>query len=216
MGFGLNALKTLLSYLRHIVEQGITVTIQFSETGERKFKVKPDGFRPSWIVIHHSLSADGNVRNWDAIKKYHMSYRHNGKIITRELYELKKAQGEDGLEIPFRDVGYHFCIENVNGNLEVLPGRLIGESGAHAPGFNGNSVAICLIGNYDNEPPSVDRLSLVASLCRQLQLEYKIPRDQVIGHRETYGKPGAPPLPAQKTCPGKLFDLDKLRAVLRD
>lgn len=191
--------------------------VPLGKTVNRKFQVKPGGFKPKWIVVHHSFSSDGEIRNWDAIRKYHMSYRSNGNIITEEEYNFKQGRGEGGLQKPWADIGYHFGIENVNGKLEVLTGRLIGESGAHATGkdpydFNKISVGICLIGNYDNDPPSEDRLKLVASLCRQLQLEYGIPRDQVIGHRETFVKRG---VPVEKSCPGRMFDMEAFRSRLR-
>ena len=37
-----------------------------------------------WIVIHHSAGKDGSTYDWPGIKKYHMSYRHDGQIITKE------------------------------------------------------------------------------------------------------------------------------------
>ena len=36
------------------------------------------------IIIHHSATPDGLVNDWDGIRKYHMSYRYNGNIITKE------------------------------------------------------------------------------------------------------------------------------------
>ena len=43
----------------------------------------------------------------------------------------------------WRDVGYHFVIRR-DGEIEI--GRLLDEVGAHAKGFNLNSVGTCLIG----------------------------------------------------------------------
>lgn len=208
--------RAIWKYLRDIfLARGVIVAVEIEKTGEEKFKMKPGGFKPKWIILHHSLSEDNQVRNWDAIRKYHMSYRYRGVIVTEDQYQMLVNANETGLEKPSRDVGYHFGIENVNGKLEVLPGRQIGEVGAHAFGFNDKSVGICLVGNYDTESPSNDRLFILANLCRQLQLEYSIPRDQVIGHRETYALL-TPPQPAIKTCPGSKFDLEKFRERLRD
>lgn len=187
-----------------------------TETGYWDFKVKSGGFKPRWIVLHHSFSADGDTRNWDAIRKYHMSYRYKGEIINFDQYlAYLHANQLEGLEKPWMNIGYHFGIENVNGKLEVLPGREIGEIGAHAHGFNDKSIGICLVGNYDLDPPSEDRLFTLASLCRQLQIEFGISRDQVIGHRETYGRLD-PPQPVAKTCPGSQFNLETFRARLRE
>lgn len=184
-------------------------------TGYTKLDKQIGGFKPTWIVLHHSFSADGTTRNWDDIRRYHMSYRYKGEVISADTYHFLEDKREPGLESPWTDIGYNLGIENVNGTLTVLPGRPIGAIGAHALGFNARSVGICLVGNYDIDPPSEDRLALLASTCRQIQFEFGIPRDQVIGHRETYGKLN-PPKPIQKTCPGSQFDLEKFRARLRD
>ena len=37
-----------------------------------------------YILIHHSATVDGDVNDWDAIKKYHMSWRYQGNIITEK------------------------------------------------------------------------------------------------------------------------------------
>lgn len=177
--------------------------------------VKPDGFKPKWIVIHHSMSVDGTTRDWDAIRKYHMSWRYNGEIISQAKYNDLFEQGKTvGLEVPWKDVGYHFGIEKLDDKYVVLPGRKIGEIGAHAQGFNARSVGICCVGNFDKEAPSPELIYVLKSLCRQLQIEFAIPQDQVIGHRETYALL-EPPQPVAKTCPGSMFDLDKLRSQLR-
>lgn len=178
--------------------------------------VKPDGFRPKWIVIHHSSSSDGATRDWDGIRKYHMSYRYQGEIISQGQWDNYMRDGKTiGLEVPWRDVGYHFGIEDVNGVLQVMTGRKIGDIGAHAQGFNSRSVGICCVGNFDKVAPSTELIFILKSLCRQLQIEFGIPRDQVIGHRETFGMPDCPPAPSPKTCPGRMFDMDSFRSVLR-
>lgn len=181
-------------------------------TGYSQFNMKKNGFKPTWIVIHHSYSDDNQTRNWDSIRTYHMSYRHNGEIITEEEYAKLLTEDAKGLEKPWDNIGYHFGIENVYGKLTVLPGRQIGEVGAHAKGFNDKSIGICLVGNYDIEPPSKDRVDVLSGLCRNLQIEFKIPRDHVISHHETFTYQGIKP---PKTCPGLSFDMDNFRKSLR-
>lgn len=216
VGFGTSVLSAIYGFLRRIGEQGVQVSVPFDTTGDVEFKVKLGGFKPSWIVLHHSFSADRRTRNWDSIRAYHMSYRYQGEIITFEEYvKYLTTSCVIGLEKPWRDIGYNFGIENVDGKITVLNGREIGEVGAHATGFNDKSIGICLIGNYDLEEPSEERLYVMSHLCRQMQLQFGIPRDQVIGHRETYRKL-TPPMPVAKSCPGTLFDLEKFRARLRD
>ncbi len=190
------------------------MSLPTEKTGYEKLEKLPNGFKPSWIVIHHSFTEDKQVRDWDSIRKYHMSYRHNGEIISQIEYDRLLTMGASGLEKPWSDVGYNFGIERVGETLELLNGRPIGAVGAHAKGFNDRSVGICLVGNFDKTPPDEERLSFLSGLCRQIQIEFGIPRDQVIGHRETFGKL-TPPQPVAKTCPGTAFNLDAFRARLR-
>jgi N-acetylmuramoyl-L-alanine amidase len=111
----------------------------------------------------------------------------------------------------WQDIGYHYGIENVNGTLMVLPGRSIEKDGAHALGFNRNGIGICLVGNYDIEAPSPERLAILRKLVLGLMNTYRIPADNVIGHRETYIARG---VKAEKTCPGSQFDMNKFRKSL--
>lgn len=71
--------------------------------------------------------------------------------------------------------------------------------------MNQLAIGICVVGNYDDAPPSPERIDLLSSLIRDLQYAYKIPKDNVIGHRDY-----AP----YKTCPGKSFALDMIRDFL--
>jgi len=185
-------IQDFVSFLRISGIQYVGWTFGFKWTGWRSTVIwneKKVGFKPTWIVIHHSWTKDGSVKDWDAIKRYHIET--NG----------------------WNDIGYQIGIEKVGDKYEVLPGREIGEVGAHAKGFNAKSIGICLVGNFDSAPPSDEQLYLLASVCRELQRKYKIFRDQVIGHRETYILLNEP---VQKSCPGKMFDLDKFRARLLD
>lgn len=144
--------------------------------------------RWKYVVIHHSYSSDDHTtRNWDAIRKYHVQTNR------------------------WKDIGYHYGIERVNGSLEVLYGRPLSKDGAHAIGFNRNGIGICMVGNYNLEPPSEDRLYMLESLVRNLMKDHGIAAHNVIGHRETYFLRG---VKQEKTCPGALFCMDTFRSRL--
>lgn len=208
---------SLLAALRRaIAEHGLSIHFsrKISETGYRKWAERRNGVKPSWIVIHHSFSADkSTIRDWVGIRKFHMSWRFNGDIISPERANDLVRQGRQGVLAPWRDIGYHFGIEMVEGALAVQNGRAIGDIGAHAEGFNAKSIGICVVGNFDAAPPSDQQIFLLAGLCRQLQREFSIPREQVIGHRDTFTARGVPVL---KSCPGQQFSLEALRARLID
>ena len=85
------------------------------------------------------------------------------------------------------------------------------KDGAHAIGFNRNGIGICLIGNYDFDPPSEDRMRILRRLVVGLMNQNGIPADNVLGHRETFTARG---VKIEKTCPGSQFDMKKFRASL--
>lgn len=197
----------------------VKITVPLS-SGYKKYPISATGPKPIGIVIHHSLSEDRSVRDWDGLRNYHKSYRHNGEIITKEQYEtLKKNRYAYGLERPWKDIGYHVGIEQVNGQYEIQKGRPIRSRGAHTLGqdargksFNRHYIGVCVVGNFDNEPPSESCLFLLRSVCRDLQSMFGISTEHIVGHRETFAIRG---LPTEKSCPGHRFDMAQFREGLK-
>jgi len=116
------------------------------------------------------------------------------------------------------DIGYQYVILNgqvkpdyylacCNGSVEI--GRTIdgdrnvetGESGAHAYGYNGTSLGVCLIGK---EEFTSEQLGATLNLVRDLQQKFEIDTDDVIGHYE---------INAAKSCPN--VDMVYLRGILK-
>lgn len=188
-----------------------TVSRPINRTGYRKYRKGRGDMHPKWIVIHHSATPDGQTYDFESMKKYHMSYRHEGKTISHQEANKLVASGQK-VTRPWRTIGYHLVVEEVKGNVEVIQGRNFNEEGAHALGFNDKSIGICIVGNYDKEPPTETKIFKGASLCRNLMREFNIPVDQVIGHRETFAKLNKS---VQKTCPGSAFDMDLFRNRLK-
>ena len=139
---------------------------------------------PDSLMIHHSLTADSGSVSWSAIRRYHVE------------------------TLKWRDVGYHYGIERIGDRVEILVGRMLGESGAHCRqgGMNRYSVGICLVGNFDEQPPPDESWAAAVRLARSLQEVLGIPRDRVFGHRE---------FAAYKTCPGTMFSMQDFRDELR-
>jgi N-acetylmuramoyl-L-alanine amidase len=142
---------------------------------------------PTHIVIHHSLTKDGQTVSWGAIRKYHTDPNGIYKMI---------------------DIGYHYGIELVGDRHEVLVGRMMNETGAHCreEGMNRRSLGICCIGNFDIAEPPFIQLELLIKLVNSLMDCFDIPRANVKRHRDyaTY-----------KSCPGWLFPWDSFLARLR-
>lgn len=166
------------------------------------------------IVIHHSLTKDGIVADIGAIREYHMSWRYDGKIISRDQAQIYKTRGLK-VEAPWAAIGYHWILENINGAIEVLQGRPCDDDGAHCKDLNMNSagIGICLVGNFDVSVPSIGIWVKLKDLTRWLMKIYGIPAVNVLGHREVQAKAGVPKS-AQKTCPGILFPMDNFRDSL--
>jgi N-acetylmuramoyl-L-alanine amidase len=140
----------------------------------------------SWshIVIHHSLTKDSGSVSWGAIRKYHV--------------EVNK----------WKDIGYHFGVELVGDGYEVLVGRPETSEGAacYQQGMNKRGIQVCCVGDYDSVAPPDKMLEiLVDRLLIPLCFRYSIVPANIQGH-EVYA--------TYKSCPGKLFDMDKLRGLV--
>lgn len=116
--------------------------------------------RPKFIIIHHSLTEDGQTVSWGAIRRYHTA-----------------VQG-------WRDIGYHYGIELVGDYYEVILGRFPDENGAHCLGANDKSLGICCVGNFDLAPPPDRQWQLCLQLVREIMQIYNIAPGNVFGHRE--------------------------------
>ena len=98
------------------------------------------------------------------------------------------------------DIGYHWVIKR-NGTIEI--GREESVIGAHAKGFNSDSIGICLIGGIDNDDKSDANFTLnqYMSLMSLIDsIKNRHPIDTVIGHRDV----------SSKDCP--CFDVQALLA----
>lgn len=140
--------------------------------------------KPTNIIIHCSATKDSGTVSWGAIRDYH------------------KNKG-------WSDIGYHFGVELVGDEYEILAGRMADKQGAHcrAGGMNNRSIGVCCVGDYDNENPPEEMIKKCLVLTRYLMRTYGIKSDRVLGHRE---------LEPAKTCPGAKFDMELFRAMLRE
>ncbi len=163
--------------------------------------------RPEYIIIHHSLTSDGREVSWNAIRNYHMNWKYEGNIITRdEAYKLI-GQGVKGIQPPWRNIGYHGGIELVGDRYEFFMGRVWDEPGAHCPkdGMNGKSLGICFVGNFDNNAVHDEQWNLGITVLRFIKRLYNIQTNKIYGHGEWSH---------DKTCPGTKFDMNRLRSSL--
>lgn len=113
---------------------------------------------------------------------------------TRPDMDVGRAEIESWhLYRGFAAIGYHFVIRQ-DGTVE--PGRPLDHEGAHARGYNDESVGICLVGGLDNYGQPSDDYSPEQweSLERTLRfLKCVFPSAEVLGHRDLPG--------VAKACP---------------
>jgi N-acetyl-anhydromuramyl-L-alanine amidase AmpD len=145
--------------------------------------------RDRWecIVIHHSATDFGGAARFD---KGH------------------RAKGWD-------ELGYHFVIGNGSdtrdGLVEVGPRWTEQRHGAHCRSpedyYNEHGIGICLVGNFDEGPPSPAQQRSLTKLVRYLCRTYGIPANRVYTHGG---------VTHQTRCPGSHFDLKALRKSIRN
>lgn len=168
------------------------------------------------IVVHCSATADGDglyrgprgarasktpasiIDGWHAERGFKRSHP-NAQHWNPEL----------------QHIGYHFVI-SCDGSF--LTGRSDEEPGAHAQGYNANSLGVCLTGTDKFTPAQFSRLAeLLTWLGKQHRIPLRYPnrvggvlRDGVCGHRDLSpdqnGSGRAEPFEWLKTCPG--FDVE--------
>ena len=112
----------------------------------------------NFIVIHHSNG--GNDVDF-SVEDIHRMHRN----------------------IDYAGCGYHFVIRK-NGTIER--GRPEWAVGAHAEGFNSDSIGICFSGDFQRSYPSDAQIAACVELLRDLCNGYDIPCDRkhILGHRE--------------------------------
>ena len=163
------------------------------------------------IVIHHSATKDGNLNDWEGIRKFHTSYRLNGDIISKDKARELTDLGEKRIVKPWTDIGYHFGLERVGGDLQVQVGRPLSKTGAHAVGFNHTHIGVCIVGNFDKAAPEKEVLDCAARLVRNIMYTFRLSHQAILGHRETFALRG---VPVEKTCPGTLWDMTEFRQLV--
>jgi hypothetical protein len=126
------------------------------------------------IIFHHSLSDFGDV---DIIRQWH-------------------------IDRGFVDIGYHFVVP-LSGSLQS--GRKLQLIGAHAgtprPSRNGDSIGVCLVGNFANTPPTDSQINECARLYHDLCRAYSIKLTIEYHHEQ---------------CPGVLLDRAAFTKTLYD
>ena len=153
---------------------------------------------PEYIVIH-TAAFNGEDCDRDLIDQWHRARKWNG-------------------------IGYHFVILNnkhsskPDGTVEY--GRPKNIQGAHIKGLNSRSVGICCVGHGDKSDFTSKQYESLYKLIKELMVEFSVPVEKVIGHREVNNLVDAGEVSTQyrtsKTCPGNKVDMNLIRQYLEE
>lgn len=143
-----------------------------------------------YLVLHHSGGDQGSVESLDA------------------LHRLRRDQFGN----PWAGIGYHFVIGNGQG---MIDGRVAATfrwqqqlHGAHARSRRHNrlGLGICLIGDFEEQPPTPRQLSSTQKLLELLLTRLDISRHNILRHSDI----------AATRCPGRLLPFEELIDSLAD
>ena len=143
-----------------------------------------------YIVLHHTASTSGSV----------------------ESIHAEHSQRSDSDGNPWRGIGYHFVIGNgdgmPDGAIEPTFRWYDQSSGAHAGVglYNDYGVGVCLIGNFEEAPPTARQLAAVKQLVSALKGTCSIDAGGVVRHGDIKAT----------ACPGKLFPFGEIAATPAD
>jgi N-acetylmuramoyl-L-alanine amidase len=139
-----------------------------------------------YIVVHHSVTDEGDATSLDGIHR---------------------RRGFD------RGLGYHFVIDNgtttkIDGQIEASPRWVKQMDGAHCNvgGMNSCGIGICLVGDFTNQEPTRAQMDSLVLLVNTLRRYYKIPANHIIRHKDVPGKNTA--------CPGDSFPWSEFKKRL--
>lgn len=129
-------------------------------------------------------------------KRIIIHHTHNPNLTVKSTHDLHIER------FKWAGIGYNYFIEK---DGKVFEGRGM-YVGAHAKGYNADSIGIALAGNFDENLPTKEQMNSLVQIVLDFMTVYDIEPSRVIGHREIEG--------VEKTCPGLLFDMDEFREIL--
>ena len=108
----------------------------------------------------------------------HCSATREGQKVTIE--SIRAGHKKRG----FRDIGYHFIVDT---DGVLFTGRPIELAGAHASGYNSDSIGICYIGGLDKDGHPADtrtfaQIKTIDKLLKEICDAYPI--EEIKGHRD--------------------------------
>ena len=124
---------------------------------------------------------------------------HHSEVITpHTIWDIHKWHQKKG----WAGIGYHYFIAK---DGEIYEGRPHDTVGAHAYGYNVESIGICFEGDFNKERMSEKQTDASVMLLALLSLAYE--DISLRTHKE---------LVKEKSCPGKFFPFDKIKDKMEE
>lgn len=164
----------------------IAGTVVSADDQEVRCEWTPPAEAREWdyILIHHSATEVGSVEAIDAVHRQRVDANGN----------------------PWRGIGYHFVIGNghgmEDGQIEATFRWNEQLAGAHAgvAEYNSHGIGICLIGNFEESPPTEAQMASLYTLIDWLRAEYALPPEALVRHQDVRAT----------ACPGRLFPWEEV------
>lgn len=137
------------------------------------------------IILHHSGDAYGNL---DRISRFHR-IKYNREATAYHFIIGNGINSEDGE------------LEQTENWYKQQPG---GSVDSPVDEYNQYGIAICLVGNFEEDKPSKHQMETLKNLVFNLMDEYHIPANMVFIHREIIGS----------LCAGKKFPANRFFASI--
>lgn len=141
-----------------------------------------------YIIVHHTGGTDAEPLSDSS----NFTVQQCDKL-HRDRFNMKSSLGWY--------VGYTYYIDKAG---VVTQTRKDGEIGAHTIGFNGNSIGICLAGNFDATLPTPAQIESLKKLIIEKMTKFNVLPENIVPHRKF----------AKKTCYGNRLGEDWARNLV--
>jgi hypothetical protein len=153
--------------------------------------------RPRYIIIH-----DVSCQVADAAELR----------IDNEKFQTNELRTREYTEVMQPDLNYHFIVEKIKTDYEVLLGRPFAVHCEYDDIINPYNFAfhICVMGNYDYDIPDRRMYQKIAySILAPLMRTFKIPPPRILLHSEISTN-------KELNCPGTFFDKKLLISYMKN
>jgi len=162
----------------------------------KKARLKIRRGRPTWIVIHHTICQPISIDALLDKKKF-----QTGKIRTYNVIAKKRV-----------DINFHFVVEKVDDDFEVIIARpIVAECEFDdIPNDYYRSIHIGLLGDYDVQNATTRLYDVLAyRILVPLMKMFAIPIDRIVFHRDISTNKDC-------TCPGISVFLPLVKAKVKE